>query len=730
MAVIYEKEQRLITIETRNTTYQMKVDPYGYLLHLYYGKKVSGSAEYLLQYYDRGFSGNPSDAGADRCYSLDVLPLEYPFQGSGDYRSQCFRMKDGSGAYGCDLRFDSIKVWDGKYSLEGLPAAYGDVSETQTLEILLKDEASGLSVTLYYGVFEELDVITRAVEVKNEGSQTVILEKVQSACLDLLWGDYELLTFYGRHAMERNLERARIGHGAIDIGSRRGTSSHQYNPFIIAAEVGASETYGNCWGMNFVYSGGFRAEAGRDPFGLTRISMGLQDEMFSWNLEPGACFTAPEVLLSFSDGGFEKLSHQFHRMIRSHICRGPWRDKRRPVLINNWEATYFDFDGDKIVRIAEQAADLGVEMLVLDDGWFGNRDSDNRALGDWYVNEKKLCGTLKELTDRISALGMKFGIWMEPEMISEDSDLYREHPDWAFRIPGRKFIRSRNQLVLDFSRKEVVDCIFEQICRVLDSADISYVKWDMNRSISDVYSPEMGTGRQGEVLHRYVLGLYDLLERLLTRYPHLLIEGCSGGGGRFDAGMLYYTPQIWCSDNTDAIDRCRIQYGTSFAYPTITVGAHVSAVPNHQTGRIVPMETRGVVAMAGSFGYELDLNRLTEEEKKTVRRQTEEFKNDWELIHKGDYYRLTDPFDADGLAAWASVAEDRSEALLSVITLNSHGNQPVHYVKLRGLDEEGIYEDVKTGKRYRGAALMYGGMPVPYMEGEYRGWQAEFKKVE
>lgn len=728
MAIHYEQEQGLITIETQNSSYQMKVDSYGYLLHLYYGEKISGSMAYLLQYFDRGFSGNPSAVGEDRCYSLDVLPMEYPFQGSGDYRTQSFRMKEETGAYGCDLRFDGLEIYDGKYALAGLPAAYGEASEVQTLEIYLKDEASGVTVTLYYGVFAAMDVITRAVKVSNAGKGSITLEKVQSACLDLLYGDYDLISFYGRHAMERQLQRAAIGHGKTEIGSRRGTSSHHYNPFVIAAAHDTTEASGSCWGMSFLYSGGFRAEAEQDAFGLTRLTMGLQDEMFAWKLAPGESFTAPEVLLSYSGEGLEKLSHQFHTLMRKHICRGPHRDVRRPILINNWEATYFDFDGDKIVKIAEQAAELGVEMLVLDDGWFGKRDDDNSGLGDWYVNEKKLCGTLSALVERVKGCGMKFGIWVEPEMVSEDSDLYRTHPDWAFRIPGRSFIRGRNQLVLDFSRKEVVDCVFEQICRVLDSADISYVKWDMNRSISDVYSAGIGAEHQGEVLHRFVLGLYDFLERLLQRYPSLLIEGCSGGGGRFDAGMLYYTPQIWCSDNTDAIDRCRIQYGTSFAYPLLSVGAHVSAVPNHQTGRSVSMHTRGVVAMAGSFGYELDLNRITEVEKQEVKRQIQDFKNYWNVIHQGKYYRLSNPFDADGVAAWCCVAEDRKEALLSVVTMNTHGNQPVHYVKLRGLEEAASYEDQASGKVYSGAALMHGGIPVPFMTGEYQAWQLHLKQ--
>lgn len=728
MAIIYDETKKLITLETVDSSYQIKIDSYGYLLHLYYGKKAAGSMEYLLCYADRGFSGNPYDAGMDRTYSLDALPMEYPFQGSGDFRTQSFRMKDQHGACGCDLRFDHLEIMDGKYGLEGLPAAYAEQNDVQTLIITLKDAPTATEVKLYYGVFEALNVITRAVCVSNRGKEPIVLEKVQSACLDFLYGSYDLLSFYGRHAMERNLQRMPLIHGKQEIGSRRGTSSHQYNPVLILAEHETTESAGNCWMMNLVYSGNFRAEAEQDQYGQTRISMGLQDEMFSWKLEPGESFCAPEILLSFSDRGLEKLSHQMHAMIRRHICRGAYKDIPRPILINNWEATYFDFDGDKIVAIAEQAAQLGVEMLVLDDGWFGKRDSDNSGLGDWYVNEEKLCGTLQELSERIRALGMKFGIWMEPEMISEDSDLFRAHPDWAFRMPGRKYIRSRNQLVLDFSRKEVVDAIYEQICQIFDSAEISYLKWDMNRSLSDVFSSGLEADRQGEVMHRYMLGVYDLLERLLHRYPELLIEGCSGGGGRFDAGMLYYTPQIWCSDNTDAVDRCRIQYGTSFAYPVSAVGSHVSAVPNHQTGRITSMHTRGVVAMAGSFGYELDLNQISEEEKDEVREQIRTFRRYWNVIHNGVYYRLSNPFEADGTAAWCMVMEDQSEVLLSTVTMNAHGNPCNAYIRLRGLAPEAVYEDTESGVCYSGAALMYAGIPLPQKSGEYQAWQLHLKR--
>lgn len=725
MSLFYETQQRMFSIHTKNTTYQLQADSHGSLLHLYYGTRIHGSMEYMLPYYDRGFSGNPNDVGRDRTYSLDILPQEYPSQGTGDFRNCCLVVQNHDGSYCCDLRYRDHRIKKGKYGLPGLPAVYGDESEAETLEIDLEDGVSHVKVTLFYGVLPEYDVITRAVRVENGGEAPVRLEKVQTACLDFLSGDYDLLQFHGRHAMERNLQRTPVAHGTQVIGSRRGTSSHQSNPFMILAERETGEEYGGCYGLSFVYSGNFKGEAEKDQMDQTRITLGLQDELFSYELKPGEEFYAPEVVLSYSHRGLTSLSQNYHRVFRHHLCRGEFKTVPRPVLLNNWEATYFDFTGDRICEIAKQASELGVEMLVLDDGWFGKRESDDSGLGDWVVNEKKLGRPLGGLVSEINGLGMKFGIWMEPEMVSEDSDLYRKHPDWAFAIPGRKPVRSRHQLVLDCSRTDVADHIFHQIAAVLDGAGIEYIKWDMNRSITDVYSALLDSAHQGEVLHRYVLGLYDILERLHVRYPHVLIEGCSGGGGRFDAGMLYYTPQIWCSDNTDAIDRLRIQHGTSFGYPVSAVGSHVSAVPNHQTGRLTSMKTRGIVAMAGSFGYELDLNQITEEEKLCVKQQIQDYHTYWDLIHNGDYYRLSNPL-CDQAAAWAFVKEDKSEALFQVVMLETRGNQPVTYVRLNGLDESAGYQDQETGRIYDGAGLMAAGIPVPHGAGEYQSWQVHF----
>ena len=728
MGIIYCEKDRTFTLQTKNTTYQMQVDRYGFLLHLYYGKKTDGCMDYLLTYYDRGFSGNPYDAGEDRTYSMDTLPQEFPCYGNGDFRSTAFAVENADGSMSCDLRYKSHVILDGKYNLEGLPAVYASEEEAQTLEILMEDPVTGVKVVLLYGVLPAQDIITRSVSVKNESSGKIYLNKIESASLDFLYGDYELLTFYGRHAMERNVQRVPVVHGTQKIGSVRGTSSHQYNPMMILAEKETTEDKGNCYAMSFVYSGCFQGEVLKDQLNQTRMMLGLQEEAFRYPLETGEMFQAPEVILSYSSEGMNRLSQNLHHCIRQHICRGKYKEEIRPILINSWEAAYFDFTGDTIYELAKAAKEVDIDMLVMDDGWFGKRDDDNSGLGDWFVNEKKLGGTLGNLIKRINDLGVKFGIWIEPEMVSEDSDLYRKHPDWALTVPGRNPVRSRNQLVLDFSRKEVVDEIYDQICKVLDQGNIEYVKWDMNRSLMDVYSSV--TRDQGRVLHDYVLGLYDFLERLVQRYPNLLIEGCSGGGGRFDAGMMYYTPQIWCSDNTDAIDRLRIQYGTSFGYPVSVVGSHVSAVPNHQTGRKTPLHTRGVVAMSGTFGYELNLMKLSEEEKQEIREQIAEYKSYAPIIQNGLYYRLSDP-TTEEICAWEFVHTDekeQSKVLLNIVMQVIHGNMTVNYVKLQGLEETAVYREKKSGKRYTGAALMYGGMPLPIEPGEYQAYQYCFVK--
>lgn len=720
MALIYNPNKRIFTLHTKHSTYQMQVDSLGYLLHLYYGAKNNGSMEYVLTYADRGFSGNPYAAGEDRTYSLDALPQEFPTLGTGDYRNIALNIKGDNGVEGVNLLYKRHEIRKGKYVLNGLPAVWAKEEEAQTLEIVLADEAAQVEVHLLYGVLEDVDVITRSVVIKNIGTGSVTIEKASAACLDFVSGDYDVLRFYGRHAMERNLERTPLGHGTICFGSRRGTSSHQYNPAVILAEHGATEDSGACYGMLMVYSGNFLCEAEKDQYEQTRLLMGLNDELFSYPLAAGETFTVPEVILSYSANGLSELSQQYHKCIRDHVCRSKYVHESRPVLINSWEAAYFDFTGDTIVDLAKEAASLGIDMVVMDDGWFGKRDDDNSSLGDWYVNEKKLGGSLSELIRRVHEQGVKFGIWIEPEMVNEDSDLYRAHPDWAIQISGRKPIRSRNQLLLDFSRKEVRDQVFEQICAVLDQGEIDYVKWDMNRSMADVYA--------GNLTYDYVLGVYDFMERLTSRYPDLLLEGCSGGGGRFDAGMLYYSPQIWCSDNTDAINRTRIQYGTSFFYPVSAVGAHVSAVPNHQTGRVTNLNTRGVTAMAGTFGYELNPALLSEEEKQTIREQIQTYKKYERLINEGTYWRLSNPFE-DEVSAWMSVSREQDRALVSVVRLVSEANPATVYIRLRGLKPDAVYLEENSGKQYFGAALMAAGIPLPAFTHEYEAYQFSFVEL-
>lgn len=725
MAVVYDSLEKIFSLHTKNTTYQMKVDSYGYLLHLYYGKTINDSMEYMLTYYDRGFSGNPYAAGNDRSYSLDALPQEFPVLGTGDYRSVAFIVKEENGCCDCDLHYTGHNIIQGKYSIEGLPAAHAG-KDAHTLEIMLTDSRTGIEVTLLYGVLEDCDVITRSVKVRNNGKERIYIEKISSACLDFLSGDYDAITFYGRHAMERNINRTPVSHGRYGIGSRRGSSSHQYNPFVIIADPGTTENTGECYGASFVYSGNFLAEAERDQFDQTRFLMGLSDALFSYPLDNGGIFYAPEVILSFTDKGLGQLSRNIHNCIRWHICPGKYKEAVRPVLINSWEACYFDFNGETLCRLADQAAELGIGLLVLDDGWFGKRNNDDSSLGDWYVNEEKLGMDLKTLTEKINKKGLLCGIWIEPEMVSEDSDLYRKHPEWALQVPGKKPVRGRSQLVLDFSNPDVVEYISEAISKVLRQGKFNYVKWDMNRSLSDIYSGRVSY--QGKVLYDYMLGVYSLLGKLTTEFPDILWEGCAGGGGRFDAGMLYYTPQIWCSDNTDAADRILIQYGTSFGYPLSCMGSHVSAVPNHQTGRVIDMETRGIVAMTGATGYELDLGSLTEEEKDQVREQVRNYHKYAPLLLNGDYYRLSNPFK-DEYAAWISVDSRKEKALVSIVLLNIHGNLPVFYVRLNGLDCKKYYRNGENGRIYPGAALMQCGLPVPVKPGQYKSYQFLLEEV-
>lgn len=721
----YDESNKVFTIQTKASTYQLCVGPCNYLCHLYYGKKIERTAILdNIQLIDRGFSGNPYEAELDRRISPDTLPLEYPCYGLGDFRSAALQVCNADGSRACVLKYVSHKISAGKPKLEGLPAIYGD--EAETLEILLEDPVTHIQVTLLYSVMYEFDAIARAAIIKNVSDKTVYLEKALSATIELYDDQHEMFVFHGKHCQERHLQRVPLHHGRIVLDSNRGTSSHQMNPCTVFCDPTTTETYGECFELQLVYSGNFSIEAEVDQINKTRVNIGINPVGFRWQLEAGAHFTTPEAVLSYSGNGFGQLTRNMHKLYRDHLCRGNFKNARRPILINNWEATYFNFNEEKLFNIAQEAQKLGIEMLVMDDGWFGKRENDDSGLGDWVVNEKKLKGGLAALTKRITDIGMKFGIWVELEMVSEDSDLYRAHPDWAIHIEGRQPIRSRYQLVLDMTRQDVRDYLFKSISDILNSGNIAYVKWDMNRHISDVWSAKLPAERMGEFLHRYVLGLYDLLEKILTAFPNILFEGCSGGGGRFDAGMLYYYVQSWLSDDTDAIERLKIQYGSSFLYPISSMGSHVSAVPNHQTGRLTPLSTRGIVAMAGTFGYELDISKMTDEEKATVKEQVAAFKQYYELIQRGDYYRLTNPY-VDEVTSWLFVSEDKKEALLNAVQQHCEPNPRYMRVKLQGLDESKDYKI--DGKVYSGSALMNYGFVLPIVNGDYQGFQYHITAV-
>ena len=729
MAVRFDEKKNLFTLQTLDSTYQMKVDDHGVLLHTYYGAPADETDfSYLIGPEDRGFSGQPGDEKKDRTYSMDYYPLEYPVQGNGDFRVKALKAGFEGEVPALDLRFVSYELEKGKYSLPGLPVLFeAEAGEVETLKITLKDRLEEIYVTLFYGVFEKKNVITRAASIENRSGKNVTLKRALSLGLDFMEGDMDLIHFYGKHAGERQFERRNLPHGITEISSSRGTSSHHHNPFVILCDKDTTEDFGNAYGVSFIYSGGFKIQMEKDQVDGIRLVCGLDDEEFLWKLAPGETFVTPEAALSYSEKGLTALSDQFQKAYHANLIRSPWKDKKRPTLVNNWEATYFGFDAEKLLKIAGEAADLGLDMLVLDDGWFGKRNDDNSGLGDWFVNEKKLGCTMKELVDRVNALGLKFGIWLEPEMVSEDSDLYRTHPDWVLQIPGREPNRSRNQLVLDLSRKEVREYMKKFIDDTLSCANISYVKWDMNRSVDNVYSAADPTLSQGAIRHKYVLGLYEVMEDMLTRHPDLLLEGCSGGGGRFDAGMLYYAPQIWCSDNTDAIERLRIHYGTSFGYPMSSVSAHVSVCPNHQNGRVTPFKTRGICAMQGSFGYELDLSKLSEEDKAEARRQITVYNENWELFQSGSYYRLNSPMENHDYTAWSYVSKDQRKASLSVIYTDLHGNPKPVRVKLKGLKKDASYD--VDGTVYTGAALMRGGLLIPKPACNYDSYMVCIREI-
>ncbi|MBQ9515159.1 MAG: alpha-galactosidase [Ruminococcus sp.] len=728
MSIRYIEETKQLILETKSTTYQMKIDTLGYLNHLYYGPRLGANdMSYPYRNYDHGFSGNPYDMRNNRAFSLDSMAQEYTSFGVGDFRVTSIRASCSDGSRCAEFRYVSHEIKAGKYRIPGLPSVYDNGDEAETLIVTLRDTAANIGIKLYYGVFEELDIITRSAEIYNAGHEIVWLRKASSMCLELPFGKWDMMHFYGRHCMERQAERVSLFHGIQTISSGRGMSSHQHNPFVILCEHTATEDSGACYGMMLMYSGNHKTEVELDQFDSVRVVMGVSDDRFRWELTPGASFRAPEVILSCADG-LTQLSHRFHRVVRNNVCRGEYKLSHRPVLINNWEATYFDLNEEKIVALAQKAADIGVELFVLDDGWFKNRVDDNAGLGDWTPDTNKLPNGLDGLIKKINDMGLKFGLWVEPEMVNENSDLYRAHPDWAMTAPNRAPMMARNQLVLDLSREEVHEYIFNTLSGLLSKYNITYIKWDFNRPLADVYSHSTPSPRQGEVTHRYYLSLYRLYERLTKAFPHVLFEGCAGGGGRFDAGMLQYSPQIWCSDNTDPISRLTIQYGTSFGYPVSSIGAHVSATPNHQTGRLTSLSTRGTVAMMGAFGYELDMTKLSDEELEEMKGQIKRFKELEPMIHNGLYYRLSSMKESGHYFAWQFVAPDKSRSLLSIVITNPLANSTPVHVRLKGLDSDAIYS-VNGEFECTGSALMNAGYTFPQLTGDYPALQLDIIKV-
>lgn len=726
MSIVYDKENQVFHLQAGDTSYVMGVVR-GYLTHLYWGKRLNryGASRRII-WKDRGFAPNPDDL--DRAFSLDTLPQEYPQTGNGDYRNCAYGMLDEQGGRISNLIYQGYEILHGKEPLSGLPASFGNDDEVDTLKIHMLDELSGLKVELWYHAFHNQSVIARSVRFVNTGEENLTLTKMLSMSVDIREAGFDVLTLYGAHNNERNMDRRRITSGTVQIESLRGTSSPQQAPFMALLRPETTEDFGEVYAANFVYSGNFIAAAQTDAFENTRFQMGMNPWNGQWLLEPGQEFHTPEVVMVYTSEGLNEMSKIFHNFYQDHLIRSQYTKKIRPILINNWEATYFDFTEEKILEIADKAAQVGIELFVLDDGWFGKRDDTTSSLGDWIEDRRKLPDGLKGLEEKIHEKRLQFGLWLEPEMISENSDLYRRHPDYVLHTPGRPYTYGRGQLVLDLSREDVCDYVIESISKVLESAQIDYVKWDMNRHLTDVGSGFYPAARQGEITHRYVLGLYRILETLTNKYPDILFESCSSGGGRFDPGMLYYMPQTWCSDNTDAVCRLKIQYATSLTYPPITIGAHVSGCPNQQTGRETSLSTRGFAAMSANMGYELDLTKCSEEELEQIKQQVDFYKEIRETIQFGTFYRTKNPFEGN-LAQWNFVSKDGKDVVGFYFEILSRPAAPIQLMKFKGLERDGYYKDLNTGKIYGGDELMYSGISIPIHKQDFRSECYHFRKV-
>lgn len=729
MAIVYDASSKTFNLSTSKTSYVLKVLDSNHVAHVYWGKKIKAkNLDYVLRSKNWGSFLTNTDNIDD--FMLEMTPQEYPGYGSTDLRTPAVELQFSDGTSATDFRYESHNIYAGKNKLNNLPATYvEDENEAMTLELTLVDSLKNVKLILSYSVFEEFDAITRSVKIINESNEDVNINRVLSANVDFRDSDYELLQLSGAWARERHIIRKEIRSGSQSIESRRGSSSHAQNPFMALVRKDTTEQHGEVYGFSLIYSGNFLANVEVDMYENARAQIGINPFDFTWLLKSKEEFTAPEAVLVYSNEGLTGMSHIYNCLYGKRLCKGKYRDEVRPILINNWEATYFDFNETKIKEIAREATNLGMELFVLDDGWFGKRDDDNSSLGDWFVNEEKLKGGLNKLATEINEMGLQFGLWFEPEMVSPISELYKEHPDWCIHIPGRNRSEARRQLILDYSREDVCNYIIEKISEVLSSAPISYVKWDMNRNMSEIGSAKLPANRQREVAHRYILGLYKVLEEITTRFPDVLFESCSGGGGRFDPGMLYYMPQTWTSDDTDAIERLMIQEGTSLVYPTSSMGSHVSAVPNHQVHRITPLNTRGVVAMAGSFGYELDVTKMNEEEKEEVKKQVEFYKNIRSTVQFGDLYRLKSSFDSNE-AAWMNLSKDGKEVVVSYVKKYAEANVIPRRLKVKALDENSLYEVIETGEVFGGDELMYIGLEIGELMGDYQAKNWTLRKVD
>ncbi len=687
-------------------SYCIEITKYGDLMHTYWGKRIE-NAEVDFKFIGRA-SFSPVENETDPKYSLDNIPQEYPFYGTTDLRSPAAIIELTNGARIVEPRYHSHKIYSGKPGIEGLPSVYTEKDdEAQTLEITLADAQAGIEIDLIYTVFKDLNVICRSSRIRNLSNIHIYIDKALSMNVDFQTDEYKYLHLPGVWAREKQVEICDVHKGTQGFESRRGASGHFENPFMALMAENASEDFGNVYGFSLVYSGNHSFTIEADSFNMMRVQVGINPFNFKWKLLEGESFSTPETVMVYSANGLGDMSRTYHKLYRTRLCRGKFRDKVRPILINNWEATYFDFNEDKLAEISEYAKVLGLELFVLDDGWFGKRDDDTTSLGDWFVDKNKLPNGIDGIARRVNDIGLRFGLWFEPEMISKQSELYKNHPEWIISVPGREPHPARSQYILNLAREDVCEYIIEALSSVLDSANIEYVKWDMNRNMSDVYFPLADADRQGETMHRYILGLYKVLETITSRFPDILFEGCSGGGGRNDPGMLYYMPQNWTSDDTDALERVHIQYGASMVYPASSMTAHVSAVPNHQVGRTTPFSMRGTVAMAGMFGYELDLSKMSKEELDEAARQIEFYKSIRDIVTFGDLYRLLDT-DAGDYYAWMYLSEDKNTAVVSVVTKKAVPNPPRKRIYLKGLDEKAVYEI--DGKKYYGSVLMYAGI--------------------